>query len=51
MPFRLRPWRVTIAIRFSMSSDVLDGASSESFVEPTGIEPVTSGLQSQRSPN
>ena len=26
-------------------------AVSGVFVEPTGLEPVTSGLQSQRSPN
>jgi hypothetical protein len=50
MPFRLRPWRVTIAIRFSMSSGALYESPSKS-VEPTGLEPVTSGLQSQRSPN
>ena len=46
--------RVTIAIQLSENGDSI--LSCRNFlemrwVEPNGIEPMTSGLQSQRSPN
>ena len=51
------PVRASLRIRLSMSGAGARPASSaiihraKSFVELNGIEPMTSGLQSQRSPN
>jgi hypothetical protein len=45
--------RVTVAIQLSENGDNLVGCRNlvSCWVEPNGIEPMTSGLQSQRSPN